>query len=183
MSDSIYPKTVILENPKLRKLLEEKNLMVLEGRELSTDIEELEEEMKLIDEEIQKQENKAEVADLKAKANELADKMKELVNQMEDVRKTLYGRARELVDKNLIDDYENKKKLKEEKEEKRRKLALKVQKKNDLIIPLSRKLMKPTLRDEFDDYYSLVMENDKITGTIFNHLEEFKTRFREKNKK
>lgn len=183
MEEMNYPKTVILEHPKLRKLLEEKNRMVLEGRELSVDIEQLDEEMRLIDEAIQKEEGKAEVSDLKVKANQLADQMKELVNQMEDIRKTLYSRAREKVDKSLINDYESKKKLKETKEEERRKIALRVQKWNDRIIPLSRRLMKPALKDEFEDYYSLVMENDKITGTIFNHLEEFKTRFRDKNKK
>lgn len=106
---SEYPREIILDHPKLKKLLLEKNDMVLAGRELSADIEELEAEMELIDKEIQKQEAKAEVADLKEKANELSDKMGVLVKEMEEVKKTLYERARLEVDEKLISDYENKK--------------------------------------------------------------------------
>lgn len=43
--------------------------------------------------------------------------------------------------------------------------------------------MKPSLRDEWEDFYSLVYENGQIKGNIFSHLEEFKQRFREKARK
>lgn len=180
MNPSSYPRPVVIDSPKLKKLLVDKSEMVMQGREISVEIEEIEKDMDLIDKEIQTKEAGVEVKDLELKAAEITDRLNAVMKEMQDLKKEMYDRAKKLVPQELIDSYETKKKVKEDKETARRKIALKVQKWNDRIIPLSRKLMEPELKDEFDDYYGLVLENDEIIGTIFNHRVDFETRFREK---
>lgn len=180
MNSLEYPRPVVINNPKLKTLLQEKSEMVMQGREISQEIEEIDAEMDLIDKEIQKKESQAKTKDLELMAKGITDKFNAVMKEMEDLKTKMYARAREKVGPELIESYESKKKLKEQKETERNKIAHKVGKWNDKIIPLSRKVMKPELKDEFDDYYGLVLENDEIIGTIFNHRVDFEKRFREK---
>jgi hypothetical protein len=175
-----YPRPVTLDNPKLKKLLEEKAEMVMQGRELSQEIEEIEEEMKLIDQEIREQEGTAEIKDIKEKAIALTDQYNAVMKDMEALKKEMYERAKKKVDPKLIKAYEDKKKLKEDKEKERNKKALKVGKWNDKIIPRTQEAMKPYLQDEYDDYYGITLENGELIGTIFNHKIDFEKRFKEK---
>jgi hypothetical protein len=179
MNPLSYPRPVAIDSPKLKKLLEEKLEMVMNGREISQEVEEIDKEMDLIDKEIQKQELKADIKDLKKMATDITTRFNAIMKEMEDLKATMYKRAKEKVDPSLVQNYESKKKLKEEKETARRKIALKVQKWNDKIIPLSQALMRPELKDEYDDYYGLVLENNEVIGTIFNHKVDFEKRFRE----
>jgi seryl-tRNA synthetase len=122
-------------------------------------------------------------SDLKEKAKELTEEFNKLQAKMKELEKENYERMKQAVGTELPNKYEALKKEKEEMEKKRNKLALRVQKLNDKIIPIGRRLMKPYLEDEFDDYDTLRLEGDEIVGTIFNHLDDAEKRLRERFKK
>lgn len=82
------------------------------------------------------------------------------------------------VPRELTKKYEDKKKFKELKENERNKIALKVQKFKDLIIPLGQKIAMPYLQEEFEDFNDIRLENGQIVLEIFSHLEDFKARKR-----
>jgi hypothetical protein len=64
-------------------------------------------------------------------------------------------------------------------ERERNKIALKVQKIKDKIIPLIRKEVKPLLKDPFDDIETAQIKEDKVVVDTFNHIEEFKKKFKQ----
>ena len=169
-----YPRTVVLENDKLKSLLEEKTDLVLIGREKSQEIEDIERNMDAIDKEIQGIEKQTDTKDIDAKAKVITDEMNEILERAKLVKDELKARLKAAVPQMLVDQYEENDKKKTELEEERNKIALKVQKKNDKIIPLGRKLMAPYLQDEFEDFDTLRLEEGKIIATIFSHLDMFK---------
>lgn len=172
-----YPRTVILEDGKLKTLLQEKMELVLEGREMSQKIEDVEANMKAIDTEIQTYEKKVDISDLDAKAREITEAMNAIIAQMEGLKKEVKDRIRAGVPDTFYAQYEENEAKKKSLESDRNKTALKIQKKNDKIIPLGQKLMKPHLQDKYEDYDSLRIEDGQIVGSIFSHLAMFNEQF------
>lgn len=175
--ENTYPRVVKIDNSKLIKLVEEKADMVLEGRKVSEDIEAVQQEMDAIDLEVQGIEATVDVADLKVQAEDLTKEFNSVMAKMEDNQKEVRKRLHLIVPQEIKDKYEAVKKTKEEFENKRNKIALKISKWNDKIIPLARKVMKTFIQNEFEDYDSLRLENGQVVGTIFNHLEDWKKSF------
>lgn len=173
-------KTIKLENKKLLNYLIEKGNLIDTGRGLSDRIEELEKEMEVIDEAIKAEEKKVNIDDLVEKEKEISERVQKCIDDMNAVKKEIYERMDKEVDHTLHTKYEDLKATKEKKEEERNKIAIKAQKYNDKIIPLTRTLMKPFLEDEFDDYDTIKIEGGEIVATIFNHLDEYKTNFKKK---
>jgi len=176
-----YPRTVKLESEKLKKLLLEKSDFITKGRAKSEEIEALEKELTEIDLKLQEEEKKVDISDLHEKEKSLTERVSQCVEEMNLIKKEIYDRMKAQVPSELHDKYDEIKKKKEELEGERNKIAIKAQKYNDKIIPLSRKLMKPLLEDSYEDYESIKFENGEIVATIFNHLEDFKTNFAKKN--
>lgn len=179
----MYPKKITIKNEKLKKLLEERKNMVNSGIEMSKEIERLETEMKEIDEEIKVIEKGVDVSDIDNEAKELTDKFLELQKEMDVVSQKIYDRLSEFVPKELKDKYHEMHSQKEKLEEDRNKLALKIQKYKDKIIPIARKEIKPFITEEFEDFEGVEVVDGEVQGTIFNHLYDFKKRFFEKNLK
>ena len=71
---------------------------------------------------------------------------------------------------------------KQELETERNKIALSAQKFNDLIIPLSRDLIKPSLQDEYEDNDTIMIKDGEIVASIFSHLNDFKIQFNTRKK-
>lgn len=175
----MYPKKIKLEDKKLEKLLKEKSDLISQGRAKSEEIEMLEENMKALDEQIQEAEKKVDITDLNDEAKAISAKVDECIKEMEVIKQKIYDRMKEGISKELYDQYDALDKEKKEAEEERNKIAIKAQKYTDKIIPLGRKLMKVYLEDTYDDYDTIRIENGDIVATIFNHLEEFKKRYKE----
>ena len=175
-----YPRTVILENDKIRQLLIEKQELVLKGREISMAIDEKDEEMTEIDKKMQEEEKKVDTSDLVEIAKQYSDEFNALSAKMDELQKQRYDRLMANTPSEPREQYDTAKKMKEELEVERNKVGLKIQAKSDNIIPRARKLMQPYLMDEFDDYDSIRLEEGNVVSTIFNHLEDFKTQFRKK---
>lgn len=178
-----YPRTISIENDKLRDLLKEKGDFILSGRELTDQIEACDLEMKAADEAIQAIERAVDKTDIDERAKLITEEMNVVMAKMSDLKTELISRLKAAVSPEAIQVYEDAKKRKEVLEGERNKVGLKVQQFNDKIIPLARKAMKPFLNDEFEDYDSLRLEDGKVVGTIFSHMETFKEQFSKRQAK
>jgi predicted nucleic acid-binding Zn-ribbon protein len=175
-----YPKVITLENDKIAKLLQEKSDLVTTGRTISEEIEKLEADMQDIDNKMKEIEKTVDVTEFSAREKEVTNTVEKAIADMNQIQSEIRAKMLSNIPKELGDTYDSLKKQKEEKETERNKVALKVQKYNDKIIPLGRKLIKPHLEDTFDDYETIGLVDGKVTATIFNHLEDFKTMFNKK---
>lgn len=175
-------RTITINNEKLNKLLSEKEALILEGRATSELIETKESELEAIDKQVQEIEKTVDIKDLEEQATEATEAFNLAVKQMEGIRNEIFDRMSKAVPAELKTKYEDTKKEVEELEIKRNKIALNAQKRTDKIIPLARKEMAKFLKDEFEDFESLKLENGIIVGTIFNQVEEFKQNYRNRKK-
>ena len=175
-----YPRVIVLNDPKLRELLINKNKKIIEGREVSIEIEETQAEMDKIEAEIAELESKVDKADLDEEAKKITDEFNILVDRMKVVEKATYERLKASIPPELGIKYEAKKKKKEELENKRNKIGLKVQKWKDIIIPRTQEIAKKHLQDEFEDFNEIRIENGEVILEIFSHLETWKEARRKK---
>lgn len=174
-----YPRQIVLQNPKLKKLLEEKAEFITLGREKSAEIDELDIQMEAIDKDIQAIEKSVDLTDLKAEAEEINKEMEAAMAKADALNKKTFERMKEkTVEK--VKEYEELKKKKEKVETERNKFALKANQKTDKIIPLGQKLMKEHIEDEFEDYDTIRLENGEIVCTLFSHLADFQRMYRAK---
>ncbi len=176
----LYPKTITIENDKLRTLLEKKGELINIGRAKSEEIENTEKEMEEINLQLIEEEKKVNIDDLLEKEKEQTLIVEECIAKMKDVKKEIVDRMMTQVPQELHSKYDELKKKKEELETERNKIALKAQKYNDKIIPIGKEMMKPFLEDQYEDYDSLALIDGEIVATIFSHLNDFKTNFRKK---
>jgi len=176
----MYPKTITIENPKLKDLLTKKGELVTLGRTKSVEIEEIEKEMELADKQLQEEEGKVDIKDLDDKAKIVGSKVDEAIKEMEVIKQEIFDRMMAQTPPELRTKYDELKTRKEKLETERNKIALKAQKFNDKIIPIGREIMKPFLQDQYEDYDTLSLDGDEIVATIFSHLNDFKTNFKKK---
>jgi len=176
----MYPRTINLESDKLKKLITEKGVLVNKGRAVSEEIEALEAEMEEINKNLMAEEAKIDISDILEKEKVLVAQVESAIAEMKVYKKEIFDRMTAKMSPELRNKYEEVKKNKEDKETERNKFALKAQKYNDKIIPVSRDLMKPFLQDQYEDYDSLYIEDDVIVATIFSHIVDFKTNFKKK---
>ncbi len=176
----MYPKTITIESDKLKELLTKKGGLIAIGRSKSDEIESIEKQMEELDVKIQAEEKKVDIKDLDEKAKTISAKVDEAIKEMQGIKEEIYARMKAQVPPEFGQQYDELKKKKEDLETERNKIALKAQKFNDKIIPLGKECMKPFLKDQYDDYDSLSLEDDEIVATIFNHLVDFKNNFKKK---
>lgn len=176
----MYPKTITLENSKLKDLLTKKGALIDTGRATSVEIEVLEKQMEEIDKQVQEEEAKVDISDLNDVQKAIGEKVDKAIKEMQAVKAQIFERMIAQVPHELHEKYDELKKKKEELETERNKVALKAQKYNDKIIPLARESMKPHLTEQYDDYDTLFLENGEVYATIFNHLVDWKANFKKK---
>ena len=175
-----YPKVITLENEKMKTLLTEKSNLVVSGRAVSVDIEKIEAEMQEIDDKMKEIEKTVDISEFIEREKEISAKVDVAIKEMEQVQNEIRDKMLANIPSDLGDKYDELKNKKEALENDRNKIALKVQKYNDKIIPMGRKLMKPYLEDIYDDYDTISLEDGKIVASIFNHVNDFKANFKKK---
>lgn len=169
-----YPKVHTIDNPKLKELLKKKTDLVIEGREISQDIEDIANGNVEIDKQIQELEAKVDLSEFKALAEESTKKMEALINEANEIQQKIYDKVKAEIDPALGEKYSANRKLIEELENKRNKIGLKIQKIKDQIIPITQKVAKPLLEDEFEDFSDVRLEDGEVVIEIFSHLEDWK---------
>lgn len=169
-----YPKIVTVSHPKLKDLLSKKTALVLEGREISLDIEDIEKGNEVIDKQIQELESKVDLKEFQDLAAESTKQMQILLDEANKIQESIYAKLKAEIPPDLGIKYDKNKKLIEELENKRNKIGLKIQKLKDLIIPITQKIAKPLLEDEFEDLGDVRIENGEVVVEIISHLENWK---------
>lgn len=178
-----YPRTVVLENAKLKDLLTQKNDLIIQGREKSEEIELVEKEMAAIEAEIVALEQAVDTADIDAEAKAITEVMNATLEQMRQCKAKLSERLKEKISPDVIALHATAKKKKEALEKERNKIGLKVQKLQDKVVPLAQAEMKPHLQDKYEDFDTIRIENGEVVASIFNHMTLFVDAYEKKLKK
>lgn len=169
-----YPRQHTIDNPKLKSLLEKKRTLILEGRELTQDIEDIENGNKEIDQQIQKLESEVDIKEFEIEAQAITERMKAIMMEAEEVQNKIYAKLKAEIPPELGEKYDKNKTLQEELENKRNKVGLKIQKTKDLIVPLVQKEARSLLQDEFEDFSDVRLENGEVVIDIISHFENWK---------
>lgn len=175
----MMPPLITLDNKRVHDYIVQKDLLVTEGRRISQDIETLEVKIKRF-------EDKEKVITGKVTPpKELTDKGDALTVEINKLGEELTKIADEItrsklaaIPKEMKDGHMALLKEKEVKERDRNKIALKVQKIKDKLVPIVQKEVKPMLLDKYDDIETAKTKNGKVVISTFNHLEDFKKKFR-----
>lgn len=167
-----YPKIVKLDDPKLKKLIESKKALILEGRGVAGQIDLITESLAATNAKLVEAESAVDVKDLVLEAEEH-------IKKLEELKLVIFDRIKVNTPQELRDQYDQLEKQKAEKEKELNKIGHQVQKVKDKIIPIVQKLGKPHLEDEFEDFETTDLdESGNPILTIFNHLEDWKKTFR-----
>lgn len=169
-----------IQNDKLYSLLAEKDELVKKGRKVSAKVE-------ITNLKIEKNKDKQRKytaynpKELMVRAMELDSKIAKDLTELEGIQKEVMRLKVDKIPPEVAKEYEDLKKEGEELEIERNKLALKVQKIKDRSIPIIQKEVRPFLK-EYEDIESAELKGGKILVKTFNHLDEWKKKFAEKNK-
>ena len=177
-----FIKNMILENDKIREYLIQKDELVKTGREVSQEIEAIEKEVAKLEEQEKEITGKVEPADLIEAGKKIRDEINAGVAKLEEIGKQIHKAKWDAIPEDIKKRHYQLMKDKESKERERNKIALKVQKIKDRVIPLVQKEIKPHLA-EYDDIESVKVFGKKLSVTTFNHLAEWKKTFAEKSRK
>lgn len=168
---------ITLENKKLHDLIVQKDAEVDIGRGISRKIEAIETKIKRFE-----QKEKTITAKV-IPPKELTDRGDAIVREVTKLQTELTKIANQINDSKLAAIPEDMKeehmallKEREKLERGRNKIALKVQKIKDKLIPIVQREVKPLLK-EYDDIETARAKDGKVVISTFNHLEEFKRKF------
>jgi seryl-tRNA synthetase len=169
---------ITIENKRLHDLIVDKDALVNVGRGISKEID-------LIDAKVKRFEAKEKALTGKViPPKELTDRGDSLIKEMMKIEKEINKISQDIQDskmaaipKEMIDEHKELLKQKESKERERNKVALKVQKIKDKCVPIIQKEVKPLL-NEYDDIETAKAIGGKVVIATFNHLADFKAKFR-----
>jgi DNA repair ATPase RecN len=170
---------LILENKKLHDYIEAKDKLVMEGRGISRQIEMLDIKVKRFEEKEKRITEKAKPAkELTDRGDAIVKELKKLDDELDKLVKKIQEDKLSAIPKDLETDHKAVMADREKLERERNKIALKVQKIKDKIIPLVRLEVKPLLQDPYDDIETAQIKDGKVVISTFNHIDEFKKRFK-----
>jgi len=170
---------ITLEHTKLHSLIEDKDALVNIGRGISKNIEDLQKKVLRCEEKEKRITAKViPPKELTDRGDVLVKTLTETDKELEKIIKKINDSKLEAVPKELKDEHYAFLAEIEKLERDRNKIALKVQKIKDKIIPIVQKEVKPLLNDEYDDIETAQAKDGKVIITTFNHLTEFKKRFK-----
>lgn len=169
---------IVLENKRLHDLIVEKDALVDSGRKVSRDIEVIESKVKVFEDKEKVITGKViPPKELTDKGNALAKKIETMGNELGEIADQINKSKLDAIPQDMMDAHKKLLKEKEVLERDRNKIALKVQKIKDKVIPIVQKEVKPLL-GEYDDIETAKTKNGKVVITTFNHLVEWKRRFK-----
>jgi len=173
---------IIISNKKLREYLEEKDILVTKGRKISIELEGIEVELEKMRTEQRKYTNECNPKELMEKGDALQNKINAEIEELEKIGNEIQQIKLAAIPPEKKKAFEDLKTIKEGKEIERNKIALKVQKIKDRAIPIIQKEVRPLLKDEYDDIETANIKGGKIVVDTFNHLQDWKNKFRQQNK-
>jgi len=171
-----------ITDKRIIKLLTDKDELVKEGRKISQNLEKIDYKIKVLEDKEKAITAKIEPKELGEQADKLKAQINELLKQFEKVSGDIFNEKMAGIPKAIETEHKDLLKLKEEKERERNKIALKVQKIKDRVVPLIKKEVTPLLK-EYEDIESIEIKGEVANVKTFSYLEEFKTRFNKNKQK
>lgn len=178
---------ITIENKKVFDFLKQKDDLVNEGRKISAKIEEIEKKTLILE-----KKEKAITGKVKV-PKELSDRGEALVKEINEKTRELEKLGAD-IEKTKLDAIPADMKAehlallaeKEKLERDRNKVALKVQKIKDRVIPIIQKEVKPILRKEkkieidigkYEDIETAKIKDGQVVIDTFNYLQDFRQKF------
>lgn len=166
-----------IQNPKLYDFLVKKEVLVNDGRKISREIELMEIKIRRLEEKEKKITMKVRPPkDKEERGNQIVKEIERLDKEMSKLLKEIDDARLAAVPKEMKDEHLQLLKDKEVKERERNKIALKIQKIKDRVIPVIQKHVKPLL-GEYEDIETAQIKDGKVVINTFNYLEEWKRKF------
>lgn len=167
-----------LTNKKLHDLVVLKDELVWNGRAISQTIEDKEKKVKAFEEKEKKITAKiVPPKELTDKGDSIALQIGKLSDELDAIAKQINDSKLEAVPKEMKEEHMQLLKEIEGHERDRNKIALKVQKLKDKMIPILKKEVQPLL-GEYEDTETVKAKDGKVLVTVFSYLEDFKKRFK-----
>ena len=170
-----------IKNVKVATLLEDKEKLIEQGRGISYNIEKVEKKITKLEEKEKEITSKIEPKELIEQGNAINQQIDNLTKDLQSIADKIYEAKYSAIPKEMRLEHQGLIKLKGDFEIDRNKVALKVQKIKDRVIPLIRKECVSQL-GEFEDIETAVLKNGVVTVKTFNHLEDWKKAFTSKKK-
>jgi seryl-tRNA synthetase len=171
-----------ITDSKIIKLLTDKDALVKLGRDTSKKLEKLEYKIKILEDKEKAITAKVEPSELGDKAELLKKEINDKIKEFEKIASDIVKEKLAAIPKDIEEKHKQLLKDKEQLERDRNKIALKVQKIKDKVVPMIKKEVLPHLA-EFEDLESAEIKNGVCEVKKFSHLEEFKAQFKKRNQK
>jgi uncharacterized protein YoxC len=168
---------ITLDNKKIHDHIVKKDALVNDGRKVSKDIDEVEKEIAIFETKEREITSKVNPLILKAKGDRLNDECQKKFEELQDVIKQIEDIRLAAIPAEMRDAHMALMKKRESLERDRNKIFLKVQKIKDLVVPIIQKEVKPLLQ-EYDDIETAKTKDGKVVIETFNHLADFKKKFK-----
>ncbi len=173
-------KTIKIADKRVLKFLQDKDELVTAGRRISDEITRIETKITDCETKEKKITEKRQPKELGEQAEALKVQINDLVKEFEKVCGAITADKLSAIPKDLEKTHKDLMKLKEEKEQERNKIALKVQKIKDRVVPLIKKHVEPHLA-EYEDIQTAEIKKDEVVATVYSALDEWKEAYRKKN--
>lgn len=173
-------KTIKIEDKRVLKYLEEKDELVKAGRRISDEITRIETKITDCETKEKKITEKHQPKELGEKAEALKAQINELVKEFEKVCSAITIEKLAEIPKDLEKTHRDLMKVKEQKEQERNKIALKVQKIKDRMVPIIKKHVTPHL-EQYEDIQTAEIKKGEVVVSVYNALDEWKEAHRKKN--
>lgn len=166
-----------LDNKRVHDYIVQKDLLVDEGRKISREIEAM--EVKIRQFEDQERKLTAKITppkELTDRGEVVTKELMKLTEELNSLSQKINDFKLEAVPKDIKDAHIKLLKDKEPLERARNKVALKVQKLKDKLVPIVQKELKPLL-GEYEDLETAKAKDGKVIISTFNYLEDWKAKF------
>lgn len=169
---------IIIDNKRLHDYIVQKDKLVDDGRAISRQIETLEVKIKRFEDKEKKITAKiVPPVELTDKGDAMAKELERLSAELGKIADQINQSKLDAIPEEMKNEHMQLLKEKEELERERNKVALKVQKIKDKVIPIVQKEVKPLLK-EYDDIETAKVKDGKVVINTFNYLEDFKAKFK-----
>lgn len=167
-----------LNNKKLHDWIVQKDALVNDGRKISGEIEKIEAKVKVFEDKEKAITGKVEVPkELIEKGNKLANEIESKIKELGVIGNEVENIKLAAIPEEMKKEHQALLKDKEALERDRNKIALKVQKIKDRIIPVIQKEVKPLL-EKYDDIETAKTKDGMVVISTFNYIEEYKKKFK-----
>ena len=168
-----------IDDKRVAKYMLEKEQLVTAGRHISDELDRIETKILNCETKEKAITEKVQPKELGEKAEALKVQINELVAEFEKVAGEIMVLKLAGIPKDLEKTHRDLMKLKEEKERERNKIALKVQKIKDRVIPIVQKVCKPQL-EQYEDIQTAEIQEGLVIVEVYSRLEEWKEAFNKK---